>query len=224
MSSNLSAYEIYKKIHVGSSAWRDIIPSKKHVWFVGRVQIAVKIYLGLISREDLRAELEGLEKATRSPSASIGQLVQGLSVDAQKILADLGSLPVLPDDPSTTELETYYNDIRSRLLRSQRWKPEADKRRKKTDGDIRRKKTKIVGPPKQIGRPSHAKIDTLVGLISGAYVYATGKTPTGYESETKESPLERIVEDVFRNMAIDADYNSKKAVRRHIKRRASLKL
>ena len=214
MSSNLSAYEIYKKIHAGSSAWRDIIPSKKHVWFVGRVQIAAKIYLGLISREDLRAELEGLEKATRSPSASIGPLVPGLSVDAQKILAGLGSLPVLPDDPSAMDMETYYNGIRSRLLRSQRWKPEGDKRRKKTE---------IVGPPKQIGQPSHAKIDTLVGLISGAYAYATGNLATRSWSDEDESAVERIIEDVLANLGIDDAYSAKKALRRYMEKRDNSK-
>jgi len=213
MSGDLSADEIREKIEAGSSAWRGTIPSKEHDRFVGRVQQAVTIYESLVRPKDLRDELEGFERATRSPTAPIGQLVAGLSADAQHILSRSGPLPLPPNNPSASE--AYYTDIRSRLVRGQRWKSERDKRRKVTE---------IVGPPKRMGRPPDADIDVLVGLISGAYVYATGKPSTRYETETIESALESIVEDVFRNMCIDEAYNSKKAVRRHIERRDSFKL
>ena len=204
--------EIVRKIDAGSSAWRDIIPSEERGRFVGRVRQAVQIYLSLVSPKDLRDELEAFEKATRSPSAPISQLVSGLSADAQDMLSHSRPLPRPPDNPSASE--AYYTDIRSRLLRGQRWKPEGDKRRKLIE---------IVGPPKRMGRPPDAKIDVLVSFLSAAYAYAVGKSATRSWSEENESAVERIVEDVFANLGIDADYSAKKAVQRHIERRDDLK-
>jgi hypothetical protein len=208
MSESPSADEVFQKIDDGSSAWQDIIPFEEHDRFVEGVKQAVQIYLSLVSPKDLRDELIAFEKATRSPSAPINQLVSGLSPGAQDILSHSGSLPLPPDDPAA--LEAYYNDIRSRLLRSQRWKPEGSKRRKQT---------KIVGPPKRMGRPPDTKIDALVSFMSAAYAYAVGKPATRSWSEENESAVERIVEDVFANLGIDADYSARKAVRRHIERR-----
>ena len=205
MSESPNPDEVFRKIAVGSSAWRNIIPSQEHDRFVGRVQQAVQIYRGLVSPKDLRDELEAFEKATRSPSAPISQLVSGLSTDAQDMLSHSGPLPLLPDNPSA--LEAYYNDIRARLLQGQRWKSEGYKRRKVTE---------FVGPPKRMGRPLDGKIDILVSSIGAAYVYAVGKSATRSWSEESESTVERIVEDVFANLGIDQDYSAKKAVQRHI--------
>jgi len=121
MSEGPSADEVFQKIDAGSSAWQDIIPFKEHDRFVEGVKQAVQIYLSLVSPKDLRDELKAFEKATRSPSAPINQLVSGLSPGAQDILSHSGSLPLPPNDPLA--LEAYYNDIRSRLFRGQRWKP-----------------------------------------------------------------------------------------------------
>lgn len=211
MSEGLSADEIRKKIEAGSDAWRDIIPNEEHDRFVGRVQQAATNYLALVSPKDLRDELKGFEKETQSPSAPIVQLVSGLSVEAQHILSRSGPLPLPPDNPLATE--AYYNDIRSRLLQGQRWKIEGSKRRKQTE---------IVGPPKRMGRPPDAKIDTLVSYISVAYAYAAGKSTTGSWSGEDESAVERIVGDVFANLLIDVHYSAKKAVRRHIEQRDGL--
>lgn len=109
MSGVLSVDEILRKIKVGSGAWRDIIPSDQHGRFVERVQQAVSIYLGLVRPKDLRDELERFEKATRSRSALIGQLVSGLSVDARSILANPDPLPPSPNNAAAEE--EYYNDI-----------------------------------------------------------------------------------------------------------------
>ena len=214
MSESPSADEVFQKIDAGSSAWQDIIPFEEHDRFVEGVKQAVQIYLSLVSPRDLRDELMAFEKATRSPSVPINQLVSGLSPDAQDILSHSGSLPLPPDNPSA--LEAYYNDIRSRLLRGQRWKPEGSKRRKQTE---------IVGPPKRVGRPPDEKIDVLVSFLSAAYAHAVG-TPTTrswWDSED-ESAVERIVGDVFANLGIDADYSAKKAVQRHVERRGALEL
>lgn len=214
MSESPSADEVFQKIDAGSSAWQDIIPFEEHDRFVEGVKQAVQIYLSLVSPKDLRDELIAFEKATRSPSAPINQLVSGLSPGTQDILSHSGSLPLPPDDPAA--LEAYYNDIRSRLLRSQRWKPEGSKRRKQTE---------IVGPPKRMGRPPHEKIDVLVSFLSAAYAHAVGTpaTRSWWDSEY-ESAVERIVGDVFTNLGIEADYNVKKAVQRHVERRGALEL
>ena len=71
MSESPSADEVIRRIDAGSSAWRDIIPSKEHDRFVGRVKQAVQIYLNLVSPKELRDELEAFDKATRSCSAPI---------------------------------------------------------------------------------------------------------------------------------------------------------
>jgi hypothetical protein len=212
MSGDLSADEIREKIEAGSEAWRDIIPFGQHDRFVGRVQQAVTLYLSLISPKDLRDELEGFERATRSPTAPIGQLVAGLSADAQHILSRSGPLPLPPNNPSASG--AYYTDIRSRLVRGQRWKSEGDKRRKVTE---------IVGPPKRMGRPPDADIDALVSYISVAYADAVGKSTTGSWSGENESAVERIVGDVFANLGVDAAYSAIKAVQRHIEQRDELK-
>jgi hypothetical protein len=73
-----------------------------------------------------------------------------------------------------------------------------------------------------MGRPPDAKIDVLVGFISGAYAHATGKPATRWGLEIVKSAVEKIVADVFANMDIDTDYNAKRAVRRHIERRDGL--
>ncbi len=210
MSESTNPDEVFRKIAVGSSAWRNIIPPQEHDRFVGRVQQAVQIYLSLVSPKDLRDELEAFEKATRSPTEPISQLVSGLSTDAQDMLSHSGPLPLPPDNPSASE--AYYNDIRARLLRGQRWK---------TEGDKRRKLTEIVGPSKQMGRPPHEKIDVLVSSISAAYAQAVGKSATRSWSEENESAVETIVEDVFANLGIDADYSARKAVQRHIECRGA---
>ena len=213
MSGHLSADEIREKIEAGSAAWRDIIPNEEHDRFVGRVQQAVTIYLSLVSPKDLRDELEGFEKATRSPSAPITQLVSGLSADAQDTLFHSRPLPLPPDNPAA--LEAYYYDIRSRLLQGRRWKLEGSKRRKQTE---------IVGPPKRMGRPPDEKIDVLVSFMSAAYAHALGAPATRSWSREEESAVERIVGDVFANLGIDADYSAKKALQRHIERRGALEL
>ena len=214
MSGDLSADEIFEKIEAGSSAWRDIIPSEKHDRFVGRVQQAVTIHESLVRPKDLRDELEGFEKATRSPSAPITQLVSGLSADAQDALFHSRPLPLPPDNPAA--LEAYYYDIRSRLLQGKRWKLEGSKRRKQTE---------IVGPPQRMGRPPDEKIEVLVSFLSAAYAHAVGTPATRSWSDSKdESAVERIVGDVFANLDIDADYNAKSAVRRHIERRDDLRV
>ena len=92
MSGGLSADEFLNKIESGSSIRRSIMPPEEQDWLVGYVPRAVMIYLGFVSPRDLRDALEGFEKATRSLSTPIGQLVSRLSVDAQKILTHLGSL------------------------------------------------------------------------------------------------------------------------------------
>jgi hypothetical protein len=205
MSGDLSADEIREKIEAGSSAWRDIIPSEEHDRFVGRVQQAVTIYLSLVSPKDLRDELEGFEKATRSPTAPIGQLISGLSADAHDILAGSEPLPSPPPDGAAEQ--GYYNDIRSRLIRAQRWNPEGKKRRRQTD---------IVGPPKKMGRPSDARIEVLVSFICAAYAYAVGKPTSRSWFEKGESDIEIIVGDCFANLDIDDVYSAQKAVQRHI--------
>jgi hypothetical protein len=205
MSGDLSADEIHRKIRAGSEAWRDIIPSDQHARFVERVQQAVTIYLSLVSPKDLRDELEGFEKATRSPTTPIGQLVSGLSGEAHDILAGSEPLPSPPPDGAAEQ--GYYNDIRSRLIRAQRWNPEGEKRRWQTD---------IVGPPKKMGRPSDARIEVLVSFICAAYAYAVGKPTSRSWSEKGESDIEVIVGDCFANLDIDDVYSAKKAVQRHI--------
>ena len=211
MTESPSADEVIRKIDAGSSAWRDIIPSKEHDRFVGRVKQAVQIYLNLVSPKELRDELEVFEKAIQSRPTSTSQLVSGLSADAQDTLSRSGPLPPPPDNASDSE--AYYNDIRSRLLRGQRWKIEGDKRRKLTE---------IVGPPKRMGRPPDAKIDVLVSSISVAYGHAVGTPVTRSWSEENESAVEKIVEDVFSNLGIDDDHSAKKAVQRHIEQRNGL--
>ena len=211
MSESPSADEVFRNIDAGSSAWQDIIPFEEHDRFVQGVKQAVQIYLSLVNPQDLRDELEAFEKATRSPSAPISQLVSGLSADAQDILSHSRPLPLPPDSASASE--AYYNDIRSRLLRGQRWKPEGSKRRKQTE---------IVGPPKRMGRPPDEKIDVLVSFLSAAYAHAVGAPATRSWSEDDESAVEKIVEDVFANLGIDADYSAKNAVQRHIERRDAL--
>ena len=67
-----------------------------------------------------------------------------------------------------------------------------------------------------MGRPPHEKIDVLVSSISAAYAQAVGKSATRSWSEENESAVETIVEDVFANLGIDADYSARKAVQRHI--------
>jgi len=208
MSKSPSADEVFQRIDAGSSAWRDIVPFEEHDRFVEGVKQAVQIYLSLVSPKDLRDELKAFEKATRTPSAPINQLVSGLSPGAQDILSHSGSLPLPPNDPLA--LEAYYNDIRSRLLRGQRWRIE---------GDRRRKQTEIVGPARRMGRPPDTEIDVLVSFMSAAYGYAVGKPATRSWSEENESAVERIVGDVFANLSIDADYSARKAVQRHIERR-----
>ena len=171
----------------------------------------MQIYLSLVSPKDLRDELEAFEKATRSPSVPISQLVSGLSADAQDMLFHSRPLPLPPDNPSA--LEAYYYDIRSRLLQGKRWKLEGSKRRKQTE---------IVGPPQRMGRPPDEKIEVLVSFLSAAYAHAVGTPATRSWSEENESAVERIVGDVFANLGIDADYSAKKALRRHIERRGAL--
>ena len=221
MSEDLSAEEILRKTQDGSEAWRDIIPSDQHARFVERVQHAVAIYLGLVSPKDLRDELEAFERATRSSSASISQLVSALSAEARDILAGLEALPSPPDDGAAEQ--GYYNDIRSRLVRAQRWRVEGEKRRRRTE---------IVGPPKKMGRPPDAKIDVLVSFISAAYAYAVGKpvtrswadeAPRSWSEET-ESEVEKIVEDVVESLGINKKYSAKKAVQRHVKERTDLNI
>jgi hypothetical protein len=208
MSEDLSAEEILRKIQAGSEAWRDIIPSDQHARFVERVQHAVAIYLGLVSPKDLRDELEAFERATRSSSASVSQLVSALSAEARDILAGLGPLPSPPDDSAAER--GYYNDIRSRLVRAQRWIPEGKKRRWQTE---------IVGPPRKMGRPPHAKIDVLASFICAAYAYAVGKPTARSWSEADESQIEIIVGDCLANLGIDDRHSAKKAMRRHVENR-----
>jgi hypothetical protein len=208
MSEDLSAEEILSKIQEGSEAWRDIVPSDQHARFVERVQHAVFIYLDLVSPKDLRDELEAFERATRSDSASISQLVSALSAEARDILAGLEPLPSPPDDGAAER--GYYNDIRSRLVRAQRWIPEGKKRRWQTE---------IVGPPRKMGRPPDAKIDVLVSFICAAYAYAVGKPTARSWSEADESQIETIVEDCLANLGIDDRHSAKKAVQRHIENR-----
>ena len=208
MSEDLSAEEILSKIQEGSEAWRDIVPSDQHARFVERVQHAVFIYLDLVSPKDLRDELEAFERATRSSSASISQLVSALSAEARDILAGLEPLPSPPDDGAAER--GYYNDIRSRLVRAQRWIPEGKKRRWQTE---------IVGPPRKMGRPPDAKIDVLVSFICAAYAYAVGKPTARSWSEADESQIETIVEDCLANLGIDDRHSAKKAVQRHIENR-----
>ena len=192
MSEDLSAEEILRKTQDGSEAWRDIIPPDQHARFVERIQHAVAIYLDLVSPKDLRDELEAFERATRSSSASISQLVSALSAEARDILAGLEPLPSPPDDGAAGQ--DYYNDIRSRLVRAQRWIPEGKKRRWQTE---------IVGPPRKMGRPPHAKIDVLVSFICFAYAQAVGKPTERSWSEADESQIETIVEDCLANLGID---------------------
>ena len=214
MSESPSADEVFQKIDAGSSAWQDIIPFEEHDRFVEGVKQAVQIYLSLVSPKDLRDELEAFEKATRSPSVPISQLVSGLSAEAQDMLFHSRPLPLPPDNPSA--LEAYYYDIRSRLLQGKRWKLEGSKRRKQTE---------IVGPPQRMGRPPDEKIEVLVSFLSAAYAHAVGTPATRSWSDSKdESAVERIVGDVFANLDIDADYNAKSAVRRHIERRDDLRV
>lgn len=205
MSGDPSADEIHRKIQAGSKAWRDIIPLDQYAMFVERVQRAVGIYLGLVSPKDLRDELETFEKATRSSIAPISQLVSDLSADAQSILAGTGQLPSPPPDGAAEQ--GYYNDIRSRLIRAQRWLPEGGKRRWRTE---------IVGPAKKRGRPSDARIDVLVSLISAAYADATSKPASRSWSESNESDVEMIVGDCLANLGIDDRHSAKKAVQRHV--------
>ena len=205
MSEDLSAEEILRKIQDGSEAWRDIIPSDQHARFVERVRHAVAIYLDLVSPKDLRDELEAFERATRSSSASISQLVSALSAEARDILAGLEPLPSPPDDGAAEQ--GYYNDIRSRLVRAQRWIPEGQKRRWQTE---------IVGPLRKMGRPPHAKIDVLVSFICFAYAQAVGKPTARSWAEADESQIEIIVGDCLANLGIDDRHSAKKAVQRHI--------
>ena len=208
MSKELNNEGIFRKIKAGSEAWRDIIPPDQHARFVERVQQAVDIYLGIVSPKDLRDELEAFEKATRSDSAAIGQLVSGLSLDAREALSISGPLPPVPN--SASDEEQYYLDIRSRLVSAQRWSPEGKKRRWRTE---------IVGAPRKMGRPSDARIDVLVGFICAAYADAVGKPTSRSWSEAGESEIERIVGDCLANSGIDDRHSAKKAVQRHIKNR-----
>jgi hypothetical protein len=205
MSEDLSAEEILRKTQDGSEAWRDIIPPDQHARFVERIQHAVAIYLDLVSPKDLRDELEAFERATRSSSASISQLVSALSAEARDILAGLEPLPSPPDDGAAEQ--GYYNDIRSRLVRAQRWIPEGQKRRWQTE---------IVGPLRKMGRPPHAKIDVLVSFICFAYAQAVGKPTARSWAEADESQIEIIVGDCLANLGIDDRHSAKKAVQRHI--------
>jgi len=213
MSGDKTADTTLEKIKVGSAHWKGVIPNEKHDWFVGRVQQAVKIYLSLVSPKSLRDELEGFERATRSPLAPIAQLASGLSAEAQNVLSRSGPLPKPPNGASANE--AYYRDIRARLLRGKRWKVEGNKRRK----DI-----KIVGPPRRRGRPSDAEIDVLVSFVSAAYAHAAAKPVTRSWSEEDESWIERIVEDCFANLNIDEAYSAKKAVQRHVKNRNKINI
>jgi len=205
MNGDPDADEIHRKIDAGSEAWRDIIPSDQRAPLVERVQQAVTIYLSLVSPKDLRDELETFEKATRSSTAPISQLVSDLSADAQSILAGTGQLPSPPPDGAAEQ--GYYNDIRSRLIRAQRWLPEGAKRRWQTE---------IVGPAKKMGRPSDARIDVLVSFICAAYADAISKPASRSWSESDESDVEMIVEDCLANLGIDDRHSAKKAVQRHV--------
>lgn len=205
MNRDLSADEIHRKIRAGSEAWRDKIPSGQRARFVGRVQQAVTIYLSLVSPKDLRDELEGLERATRSSAAPISQLVSDLSPGAKDILAGTEQLPSPPPDGAAEQ--GYYNDIRSRLIRARRWVPEGEKRRRRTN---------IVGPAKKMGRPSDARIDVLVSFICAAYADAVGKPASRSWSESDESDIEIIVGDCFANLDVDDIYSAQKAVQRHV--------
>ena len=208
MNRGLSDDKIRRKIQAGSEAWRDVIPSDQHARFVERVQSAVTIYFGLLRPKDLRAELEAFEKATQDYTAGIGDLVLGLSLAAREVLSRSGPLPPLPTCAS--EEETYYFDIRSRLVRAQRWIPEGKKRRWQTE---------IVGPPRKMGRPDDAKIDVLVSLICFAYAQAVERPAARSWSEAVETPIERIVGDCLANLGIDDVYSARKAIQRHINNR-----
>ena len=213
MTEYPSAEEALQKIAAGSRAWRNIIPAEEHDRFVEAVKRAVEIYLNLVSPKDLRGELEAFEKASRSPSAPITQLVSGLSTDAREVLTHLVPLPDPPNSPSG--LEAYHNDIRSRLVQGQRWRDEGSKRRKLTE---------IVGPQKRMGRPSDAKVDVLVSFISAAYAHSTGSPATRSWSYEDDTALERIIQDIFANLLIDDVYSARKALERHIKQRTALQL
>ena len=214
MTEYPSAEEALQKIAAGSRAWRNIIPSEEHGRFVEAVKQAVNMYLKLVSPKDLRDELEAFEKASRSPSPPIVQLVSALSPDAQKVLTHLTPLPHPPNSPSA--LKAYYLEIRSRLVLGQQWKHAGDKRRKLT---------KIVGPPKQMGRPPNTAIDVLVSFISAAYAHSVGEPARQpWSDEDEDTALEVILEDVFRNLLIDDVYSAKKALQRHIEQRNALQL
>ena len=76
-----------------------------------------------------------------------------------------------------------------------------------------------------MGRPPDEKIEVLVSFMSAAYDHAVGTPAKRSWSDSKdESAVERIVGDVFANLDIDADYNAKSAVRRHIERRNDLRV
>jgi hypothetical protein len=73
-----------------------------------------------------------------------------------------------------------------------------------------------------MGRPADKKIDVLVSLINNAYAYATGGYANRSRGDVPESPVEKIVGDVFAIVGIEADYSAIKAVQHHIKRRDAL--
>ena len=100
-------------------------------------------------------------------------------------------------------------------MQGQRWRVEGSKRRKLTE---------IVGPPKRIGRPPAAKIDVLVSFISAAYARAVGRPATQSWTDNDDTALESIIEDIFANLGIDADYSAKRAVRRYIEQLDALQL
>lgn len=208
MNNNPSPQEIYRKIQDGSEAWRDLIPAGQLKWFVEGVQEAIAVYLSLIDPKDLKAELEALERATRSDTVPIYQIVSDLSPEASEALSISGPLPSKPRN--TLEEKQYCDDIRSRVISAQRWR---------TEGDKRRWVTKAIGPPKKMGRPSDKKIDVLVGLVCAAYAGAVGELTSRSWSEAGESGIERIVGDCFANLGIDHRHSAKKAVQRHIENR-----
>ena len=206
-ANTLRNQEILNKIAIGSKAWRHVIPTIEQPPFVRRVQKAVEIYLGLVSPHDLGVELRNFEKATRTSSKLATQLFEELSDEAKTALYEPNQLSTpLSDYPATQNLS---DETRSHLISGQSWQPEA--------GGKRRRHTHIVGPHISKGRPSHAKIDVLVSLISAAYAAATNKKPSRSWSEAVESDIEMIVEDCLANMGIDDVFSAKAGVRRHMK-------
>ena len=201
--------EILNKIAIGSKAWRHVIPPIEQQLFVERVKRAAEIYLDLVSPRDLAVELKDFEEGTRNSPQLTTQLFEELSNGAKTALYGF-------EQPGASRLnrlakQDLYDEIRSRLILSQSWKPEAQGKR--------RRHIHIVGPQMRKGRPSHAKIDVLVSLISAAYAAATNKKPSRSWSEAVESDIEMIVEDCLANMGIDDVYSAKAGVRRHMENR-----